>query len=123
MNGQPLVLNHLKHVMIYALRYNRFLLDKVISGQLQGTLLRPIISHCLESGEEGEQILAALRDWWQTGFNNIGTPNPNTISPIPEGIALLEAERKAREREPGDGSQQKTVTEQIDTALQSHRAS
>lgn len=56
------------------------------------------------------------RDWWKTGVNDIGAPRPDTISPIPEGIALLEAER-AREREPGDGSPQKSVVEQIEAAL------
>jgi len=45
------------------------------------------------------------------------TPRPDTISPLPEGIALLEAERIAREREPGDGSLQKSVVEQIENAL------
>ena len=49
--------------------------------------------------------------------NDIGTPHPATISPIPEGIPLLEAERIAREREPGDGSPQQTVIEKIDAAL------
>jgi len=37
-------------------------------------------------------MLIALRDWWQTSVNDIGTPRPDTISPIPEGIPLLEAE-------------------------------
>jgi hypothetical protein len=27
-----------------------------------------------------------LRAWWQTGVNDISTPRPDTISPIPEGI-------------------------------------
>ena len=62
-------------------------------------------------------MLVALRDWWQMGVNDIGTPRPDTISPIPEGIPLLEAERIAHEREPGDGSRQRTVLEQIDAAL------
>ncbi len=62
-------------------------------------------------------MLIALRDWWQSGINGIGTSRPDTISPIPEGIPLLEAERIARKREPGDGSPQKDVVEQIDTAL------
>jgi hypothetical protein len=44
------------------------------------------------------------------------SPRPDTISPIPEGITLLEAERIAREREPGDGSPQKSVVEQIEQA-------
>jgi len=80
-----------------------------------------------------------LRDWWKTCVNDISqgfadqskpstlnatetnpcdsTLRPDTISPIPEGIALLEAERIAREHEPGDGSPQKSVVEQIEGAL------
>ncbi|NIO71187.1 MAG: hypothetical protein GTN71_19680 [Anaerolineae bacterium] len=111
------VLGYYQHALIYALRYNRFLLDEVLWGGGVATPLRPIIPHCLEQGEEGRRMLIALRDWWQTGINDIGTPRPDTISPIPEGIPLLEAEQIAREREPGDGSPQKTVIEQIEAAL------
>ena len=50
-------------------------------------------------------------------MNDIGAPRPDTISPIPEEIALLEAERIAREREPGDGAPQRTVVERIEAAL------
>lgn len=107
-----------QRALIYALRYNRFLLDEVLWGGNVATPLRPVIPHCLERGEEGQQMLVALRDWWRTGTNDIGTPRPDTISPIPEGIALLEAERIAREREPGDGSPQKTVIEKIAEVLQ-----
>jgi tetratricopeptide (TPR) repeat protein len=106
-----------QHAMTYALRYNRFLLDELISGRPQGTPLRPIIPYCLERGEEGKKILSALRDWWKTGVNNVGTPRPDTISPIPEGIPLLEAEKLARECEPGDGSMQKSVVEQLEAVL------
>ena len=49
---------------------------------------------------------------------NIGTPVLDTISTLfPEGIPLIEAERIAREREPGDSSPQKSVVEQIEQAL------
>jgi len=106
-----------QQALIYALRYNRFLLDEVLWGGDVATPLRPIIPHCLERGDEGHQMLVALRDWWQTGVNDIGTPRPGTISLIPEGIPLLEAERIAREREPGDGSPQQTVIEKIEDAL------
>ncbi len=61
-------------------------------------------------------MLTALGEWWQTDVNDIGTPRPDTISPILEGISLLEAERIARGREPGDGSQQMSVVEQIEAA-------
>lgn len=64
-------------------------------------------------------MLTAFHDWWKTSVNDIGAPRPDTISPIPEGIVLLEAERIARERELGDSSPQKSVVEQIDSALSS----
>lgn len=103
--------------IIYALRYNRFLLDELLSGRPQGTPLLPIIPYCLERGEEGKNILITLRDWWKTGVNDIGVPRPDTISPIPEGIPLLEAEKIARERELGNGSMQKSMIEQIEAVL------
>jgi tetratricopeptide (TPR) repeat protein len=116
-NGFDAALRYYQHALLYALRYNRFLLDEVLSGRPQGTPLRPIIPECLKRGEEGRRMLIALRDWWQTGINDIGTPRPDTISPIPQGIPLLEAERMAREREPGDGTPQKSVVEQVEAAL------
>ena len=116
-SGFDSALRHYQHALIYALRYNRFLLDEALSGREQGLPLRPIILHCLEHGEEGQHMLIALRDWWQSGINDIGTSRPDTISPFPESILLLEAERIARQREPGDGSSQKDVGEQIDAAL------
>jgi hypothetical protein len=112
--NQDKTLAFYKCAMIYAIRYNRFLLDELLSGRPQGTPLRPIIPYCLEHGEDGKKILLALSDWWNTGINDIGTPRPATISPIPEGISLLEAEKIAREREPGDGSIQKSVIEQLE---------
>jgi len=117
-NGkQDETLSYYQHAMIYALRYNRFLLDELLSGRSQGTPLRPIIPYCLEYGEEGKEILIALCDWWRTGINDIGTPRPNSISPIPEGVSLLEAEKIAREREPGDGLMQKSILKQFESSL------
>ena len=110
-------LSYYQQAMIYALCYNRFLLDELMSGRPQGTPLRPIIPYCLERGDEGKKISTSLRDWWKTGVNDIGTSRPDTISPIPENILLLEAEKLAREREPGDGSPQKSVIEQIEAVL------
>lgn len=110
-------LQYYKRALIYALRYNRFLLDEVLSGRVQGSPLRPIVPHCLEHGEEGRQILVKLREWWMSGNNDIGISRPETISSIPEGVSLLEAELIARQREPGDGLLQKTVREQLEAAL------
>jgi hypothetical protein len=72
---------------------------------------------CGTGGKKGKKILAALRDRWKTGINGVGAPRPDTISPIPEGIPLLEAEKLAREREPGDGTAQKSVVKQIEAVL------
>jgi len=106
-----------KQALIYALRYNRYLLDEVLWGDGVTTTLQPIVSHCLERGEEGRRMLVALRDWWRTGVNDIGVPLKDVYQPIPEGIPLLEAERIARKQELGDGKIQKTVMERIDEAL------
>ena len=92
----------------YALLYNRFELDETV---------QEIISHCTARGEDGSRTLTALRDGWRTGANDIDASRHDTSSPIPEGIALMEAERIAREREPGDGSPQDSVVEQIEAVL------
>ncbi|HEX9132189.1 MAG TPA: tetratricopeptide repeat protein, partial [Ktedonobacteraceae bacterium] len=108
-SGFDAVLHFYQLTLIHALRYNRFLLDEALAGRELGTPLRPIIEHCLNHGEEGQRMLVALRDWWLSGMNDIDTQRPDTISPIPEGIPLLEAESLARQREPGIGSEQKRV--------------
>jgi len=117
-SGFDSALHSYQLALIHALRFNRFLLDEALAGREEGTPLRPIIQYCLEHGKEGQRMLVALRDWWQSGINDNGTPRPDTISPIPEGIALLEAESIARKRELGDGSPQKNVVEQINAVLQ-----
>jgi hypothetical protein len=111
--GFDAALAYYKQALIYALRYNRFLLDEALWGGGISTPLKPIIPHCLERTFEGQRMLMALRDWWQSGVNGLGAPRPDTISPLPEGIPLLEAERIAREREPGDGTPQRTVLESL----------
>lgn len=116
-NSSDAALIFYQQALIYALRFNRFLLDEVLTGRPQGTPLRPIIPYCASRGEEGQRMLTALRDWWKTGMNDVGIPRPDTISPIPEGISLLEAERIAREREPGEGAPQRTLLEQFEAAL------
>ena len=116
-SGFDSALHHYRQALVYALRFNRFLLDEVLSGREQGTPLLSIIPHCLERGEEGLRMLAALRDWWQTDVNDTGIPQSDTISPLPEGSPLLDTERIARDREQGNGSPQKMVLEQITKAL------
>jgi tetratricopeptide (TPR) repeat protein len=108
-SGFDAALGFYQQSLIYALRYNRFLLDEVLWGGNVTTPLHPIIPHCQQRGDEGQRMLAALLDWWQTGMNDSGTSRPDTISLVPEGVPLLEAERIARANEPGDGSPQTEV--------------
>ena len=129
LNGQTpfeIAFHNYQHALIFALRYNRFLLDEVLWGGNVGTPLDPIIPHCLERGQDpltranSRRMLVALREWWVIGVNDIGVLRPDTISTIPEGIPLLKAESLARETEPGDGTPQKWVIEQIDAFLNNY---
>lgn len=60
-------------------------------------------------------MLMTWRDWRK--IEPTTSPHFATISPIPENIALLEAEKIVREREPGDNSPQKSVVGQLNLAL------
>lgn len=115
--NQSDALLHYKQALIYALRYNRYLLDEMIQGRTQGSVFRPILQMCLDHGQAGKQVVVALAEWWKDGTYSIGESRALSISPIPEGISLLEAEKIAREREPGDGSAQKAVLEQFADGL------
>lgn len=109
-------LNYYYQALIYALNYNRFLLDEILSRQSQNMPLSPIILFCSGKGEQGRNMLVAIRDWWQVGSNELDIPNP-TLSPIQMKITLIEAEKIARKREPGDGLPQKSLIDQIEFAL------
>lgn len=111
------ILAFYKKALIHALRYNRFLLDEILSGDKHMTPHSPIIPYCLNKENDGRKLLISLRNWWKNGLNKVGTARPDTISPIPENISLIEAEKIARNYEPGDGSIQKTVIEQIESVL------
>lgn len=117
-NNQPKKLILYQNALIYGLRYNRFLLDEVLTGRELGTCLSPIISDCLENKEVGLDVLKKLKEWWITSNNNTGYETHDTVTPISEGVSLLDAEKLARKHEPGDGASQKTVLEQLDAAIE-----
>jgi hypothetical protein len=116
-NGFDTALLYYQEALVYALRYNRYLLDEVLSGQPQVTPLKSIILHCEKRGEEGKRMLRALHDWWQGGVNHIDIPAAGSFSRISDGNSLLESELLVRQREPGDGSPQRTITEQLGELL------
>jgi hypothetical protein len=99
-----------QQALAHALRFNRFLLDEALTGRTEGTVLQPVIPACLE---RDPQMLGALAAWWRGAANDIGG---ETVSPLPPGAALVDAEREARAREPGAGAPQRTVVEQLESA-------
>jgi len=106
--GFEVAKNHYQKSLIYALRFNRFLLDE---------MLEELIAYCCERDNKGRKMLATLKKFWQAGYNNVGTCNSDTVSSLPEDVSLFEAERLARKYEPGDGNKQTIVVKQIEHAL------
>jgi ATP/maltotriose-dependent transcriptional regulator MalT len=114
--GSATVLEWYRQALLHALRFNRFLLDEVLAGRPNASPLQPILASCLEHGHAGREILTSLRDWWTSGVDDADMP-AEPVSPLPAGIPLPDAERIARAREPGTGTAQPTVLEQIEAAL------
>ena len=66
-----------------------------------------IIDHYLNQGNqgyEGQQVLVSLLDFWETCKTD-------------PDATCFEAEKIAREREPGDGAPQVTVVDRLNRAL------
>jgi ATP/maltotriose-dependent transcriptional regulator MalT len=103
--------------LVHALRFNRFLLDEVLTGRPQGSVFTALIPHCLERGPDGRRVLASLAAWWRDGTNDIEGAEADVISPIEAGVPLVDAERVARGREPGPGDPQSWVIERIEAAV------
>jgi hypothetical protein len=116
-NGSAAATGRFREALVHGLRYNRFLLDEVLSGREAGSMLRPIIAACRERGAEGRSVLESLRGWWDEGENTVEGDGGKSISPVRIGLGLKEAERIARAREPGSGAAQRTVIDQLDQAV------
>jgi tetratricopeptide (TPR) repeat protein len=112
-------LPYLQGALIYALRFNRFQLDRILSDA-SVSCLGSVISLCTGL-DKGTEMLTLLREWWSAGANTLPGDKPGVVSLTPQGLSLLEAEKLAREVEPGDGLPQKTVLQQIDAVLASRR--
>lgn len=117
--GQPFegVLAFYQRSLIFGLRYNRFLLDQVCFGKQVTIPDTSILAACLVRGSEGRSVLTELRNWWLTGSNSDSKTLGYAVSPIPEGITLLEAEQRARALEPGDQTPQMRLADQLSAAL------
>lgn len=117
--GIETALGHYKEALVYALRYNRFMVDEVLWGGGVCTPLTPIIPHCQGRGMGGRQMLEALRDWWQSTDSLFGSPGEDSISAIRNmlGQSLAQSETEARRIEPGDGSEQTSVAEKLTDAI------
>lgn len=110
--------SYFQQSLVYALRFNRFLLDELLGEQPGGIPFRPIIPFCLQQGEAGQQLLVGLREWWLVGQNSLEPERADTISAVPLNISLIEVEGIAREQELGNGDRQVTVIQQLEVALQ-----
>jgi len=105
--------------MLHALSYNRFLLDEVLWGDQVSTPLIDIISQCSSQGPEGRRILNVLANWWETSIVRVTSDVlGEVLSSEMNNIALTQAERLARQREPGDGAFQPSVIETLNRFLE-----
>jgi hypothetical protein len=109
-------MDHYRQALVFAMRFNRFLLDEVLGGRPSGTPHQDVIPACLIRGDRGLCALSQIRDWWAAGTNG-NVAEAQTVSPLEAGVPLVDAEHSAREREPGMGLPQQTVAEQIQSAL------
>ena len=114
---QEVPLVHYQKSLVYALHYNRFLLDDLLSGSGGSTSLGSIISHCLKYGDDGQKMLSTLHNWWASSLNPIDASREQIASHTLQSIPLVEAERIVRKQEIGDGFEQKSVLAQIEQAL------
>jgi tetratricopeptide (TPR) repeat protein len=115
--GADATVAHYQEALVYALRYNRYLLDEVVEGRSEGTALVPIIPACMERGSAGREILQRLQEWWRSGTNDLQPQRAASVSPLKGGVPLIDAERDARNRERDAGVPQRTVLERIGKAL------
>jgi tetratricopeptide (TPR) repeat protein len=116
-SGEAAAEQSYRAALVHALRFNRFLLDEVLTGTGGGSVLRPVVPECLRRGEAGRRVLESLATWWRTDVNKHAADFEDSISPLEEGQPLVDAERTARGREQGTGGAQPSATEQIETAI------
>jgi len=112
-NNFPAAVDFYKESLIFALSYNRFCLDEILSGALSMFVLTPIIPFCQKYGKEGQEIIQNLYDWWKTDNFRHKRSAGTTHSQISNGATLLETERIVRSFEPGNNMPQLNVLEQI----------
>jgi hypothetical protein len=94
-----------KRALLHALKFNRFLLSEVLWGDQVSTPTVDIIAQCLLQRAEGQTMLAALTNWWESGKDDFTLEISNNVTQFEVNIiTLIEAERLVRHREPGDGT-------------------
>jgi tetratricopeptide (TPR) repeat protein len=105
--------------LVFAVRFNRYLLDEAVAGRPGGTALAAVVPRCQQEGAEGIRMMRSLREWWATGGNSLDGDGEGSISSIRLGILLVEAERAARAGEPTPpgAAEQTTVIEHLDAAI------
>lgn len=108
--------DHYKQALVFALRFNRYLLDEILTGRPEGSPHRAVIPTLRAGGDRGARVLARLRERWETETND-GGADAIGVSPLERGAPLLDVERQARARESGGLAAGPTVVEQLALAL------
>jgi hypothetical protein len=114
--GADKATDHYRQALIFALRFNRYLLDEILVGRPEGSPHRAVIPTLAAGGERGAHVLTQLSEWWATGTND-GEAGAIGVSPLELGSPLVEAERDARAREGGGAPAAATVVENLASAL------
>jgi len=109
-----------KRSMLHALSYNRFLLDEVVWCEQYPSPLINIVTQCSTQGADGRRMIEILANWWVTAVTEVVSDiYGEVLSSEMNGIPLTQVEKLVRQREPGDGTFQPSITEIFNRFLNS----
>lgn len=109
-----------KRSILHALSFNRFLCDEVVWCEQYPSPLINIVTHCSTKGTDGRRMIEILANWWETAVTEEVSDNYwEILSSEMNGVPLTQVERLSRQREPGDGTFQPSVTEMFNRYLNS----
>lgn len=115
--GEDTAFDLYREGLMLALQHNRFTLDELMFGRAHRSPNVPIVEQCMNRGSSGTRMIERIAEWWSMGMNQPTLGDAPTISPLPLDVPLIDAERIAREREPGDGSTQIPVLDRLVAAM------
>lgn len=118
-NGFSTALQSYYLALLYALNYNRYLLDTVLWGETGSTYMFDIISKCKQEGNNGQAMLKTLAELWEGKLDSLlANKTEDKCISIKGWTNLSGDERIARLQEPGDRAPQTSVKEILGHNLQ-----